>query len=665
MGAKTVWLVGFLAAYWAFCLAVGVRQFRAAATLQGYALAGTGVPKWTFILAFTAASLGGWVVLMHPALIYRDGFPYAVLSFIVVVAPLAGLLFLKRQWLLGRRYGYLTSGEMFADYFGGDGLRVLMVAVTLLFAVPYLGLILLAVGQFFGAIAGAAGVPEPWSRPAAAAAILAAVLVLSVVSGGFAAAARGAALQSVLLLASLAVVGLIAWNAVGGWEMLQAALAKWGASAVGPWGTTQGRGGGNYNAAFAVPGALQFTLGLGKETPLGGLWTGVMGLTVLMAMAGIVCTPLASMCVFASGSPGPFATQQVWVSGFLAGLVLFVFGTIAGTAAHVLGADARVTAAGLAVSAVLPAVAAPPDAPPFAFFFSPLVPTYLGLASPWLFALLAVGIVAALQAIAGLLMATAGTILSRDVYRRYLDPTASDRRQVAAARTFTVMVTAAALLWATTSTGSLLAIASLAFPVGVQLALPLMAICWMPWITRKGATVGLCCGIAGVVVTESAGVSLLGLIGLEIWGRWPWTIHSAGWGILANVVACLAVSAVTQDEAALGRRLAYHRYLRDHASLPAAKQRLKPLAWILVVVWLFFGVGPGAVVGNDIFGSPDSGPRGWLFGVPSIWAWQILFWLLGVALLRFLATTLELSTMAPKNVKAALAETTAAPEQRT
>lgn len=661
MGARTVWLFGFLAAYGGLCLALGLRQIRAAATLQGYALAGAGVPSWTFVLAFTAASLGGWVVLMHPALIYRDGFPYAFLAFVTIVAPLVGLLIVKRQWLLGRRYGYVTPGEMFADYFGGDVLRVLMVVITLVFAVPYLGLLLIAAGRFFASIAAAAGLAQPWSDPALAAAILAAVVVASVVAGGFLAAARMAALQAVLMLASLALIGILALNAAGGWSDLQAALAKWGASAVSAWGTTQGRGGGNYHAAFAIPGALQFTLGLGRETPLGGLWTGVMVLTTLMAMAGVVCAPWASVCVFASRNPQPFATQQIWASGLLAGLVLFVFATVAGTAAHVIGGDPGVTAAGLAVSTALPPVAIQPGAPPFAFFFSPLISNYLGLSSPWLFAFLAIGFVAALQAVAGLLIATAGTILSRDVYRRYVDPTASDGRQVAVARMLAILVAVSAFMWAIAFPDSLLEMASLAFPIGVQVGLPLMAVCWMPWITRAGAIAGLCCGIAGVLVTESLGISLLSLIGLDIWGRWPWTIHSAGWGMLANVLACLVASAVTQDEAALGRRMVYQRYLREHASLPAAKQRLKPVAWAMIVLWLFFGIGPGAVVGNDIFGPPGGGSSAWIFGMPSIWAWQILFWLLGVALLRFLATTLELSTMTPKAARTALAETKAAP----
>ena len=95
--------------------------------------------------------------------------------------------------------------------------------------------------------------------------------------------------------------------------------------------------------------------------------------------------------------------------------------------------------------------------------------------------------------------------------------------------------------------------------------------------------------------------------------------------------------------------MGYHNFLRETASLPASKKSLVPVAWIVTLAWLFFGIGPGAVIGNTIFGAPNQGPEGWTFGIPSIWAWQILFWILGVAMMWFLAYKMELS--APPKTK--------------
>ena len=72
----------------------------------------------------------------------------------------------------------------------------------------------------------------------------------------------------------------------------------------------------------------------------------------------------------------------------------------------------------------------------------------------------------------------------------------------------------------------------------------------------------------------------------------------------------------------------------------------------ITLVWLFFGVGPGAVIGNDIFGAPDAGIEGWTFGMPSIWAWQILWWGLGVFMMWFLAYKMEMSTLPDREVEA-------------
>ena len=141
-------------------------------------------------------------------------------------------------------------------------------------------------------------------------------------------------------------------------------------------------------------------------------------------------------------------------------------------------------------------------------------------------------------------------------------------------------------------------------------------------------------------------------IGIDIWGRWPWTIHSAGWGIIFNVAVCWIVSANTQDAAASAHRQKYHDFLAEHASLSPEKQGLVPMAWGITLAWMFFGIGPGAVIGNWIFGAPNAGYAAWTFGIPSIWAWQILFWALGVGMMWLLAYKMEMSTVPETEIEA-------------
>ena len=67
------------------------------------------------------------------------------------------------------------------------------------------------------------------------------------------------------------------------------------------------------------------------------------------------------------------------------------------------------------------------------------------------------------------------------------------------------------------------------------------------------------------------------------------------------------------------------------------RRSLKPSAWIVTIVWIFFALGPGSLLGNNFFGKPKS-VESWSFGMPSLWVWQIIFWIIGVFIVWFLAS---------------------------
>jgi hypothetical protein len=203
-------------------------------------------------------------------------------------------------------------------------------------------------------------------------------------------------------------------------------------------------------------------------------------------------------------------------------------------------------------------------------------------------------------------------------------------------------VTLLALLLTTYAPDSLVVVGGLALALGFQLWPSLLAATWFPWITRQGAVCGLVGGMIAVVLTDSIGQKLTG--GSLPWGLWPWTIHSAGWGIFVNLCICLTASAMTQNERDRARRMKFHDFLREHAGRPAARRWLRVSGWMIAIVWLFFGVGPGLVIGNDLFGAPNAGYEGWSFGMPSLWIWVVLWWGLGVLMMWFLAYKMELST---------------------
>ena len=639
MLVKIAWLLAFMVLYWGYCIFWGVRCGARAKTANAHFIAGRRLSPWLFVVAATATSFGGWVFIGHPGLVYRDGLSYGSAALHAVAIPLTGVLFLKRQWMLSRRFGYLTPGEMLADYFRGDAIRFLVLVVAVVFAIPFLALQLGASGFLVSVVTDGAISRDMamWG--------LALVLLVYVTSGGLPAVAYADGLQCILLAAGMVIVGLIALDLAGGFGALNEGLAQLAGTGVAGWGTTRGLGGGDHAAYVAIPGVIQWTAGSGREAPIGGLWTGVMSLTYMFAVLGLQATPAFSLWAFASEGPRAFAPQQVWASAAVIGLIVVIFPTLAGMGGHLLGANPAVNEAGLALSQALPELDAEQR--------SALVPSYmnvLGEAAPWLVGLLAVCGLAAMQSTGAAHMTAAGTMLSRDIYRRYLKPDAGDAGQLLFSRLSIALCTLLALLLATFAPDTVLHLGALAPALAFQLWPSLLAVTWFPWITRQGAVCGLAAGMIAVVLTEGIGQTLTGYS--LPWGRWPWTIHSAGWGMAFNLVICVVGSAMTRDERARRHRMEYHEFLRQHAALSPANQRLKVFAWVAVLVWMFFAVGPGAVVGNYLFGAPDAGLAGWDFGMPSLWVWQILWWGLGVVMLWFLAYKMELSTALEREIAA-------------
>jgi SSS family solute:Na+ symporter len=636
MSAKIMWLIAFVILYWGYCIFWGIKGAQQAKTASDYFISGRKLPMWVFVLAATATSFSGWTFLGHPGLIYRDGFQYAYASFYVITIPFTGVMFLKRQWILGKRFGYVTPGEMLADYFKGDMIRVLTVVVALCFSIPYLGLQLAGSGKLFNVLSdGMWGVTTgTW--------VLAGIVALYVGLGGLKSVAYVDTLQAVLLWFGIIAIGFIAYDLVGGWDALNEGLAKVALVEGTKWGKTPGDG---YSAYFAIPGVIQFTAGLGKETPVGGLWTGMMVLTYMFALMGIHSSPAFSMWAFSNKDPEPFAPQQVWASSVGIGFALFVFTAAQGMGAHLLGADPVVNAAGVNISNVLPESIGNGGQGSLV----PYLINTIGDAAPWFVGLLAVCALAAMQSTGAAYMSTCSSMLTRDIYKKFFKPKMSHEEQKFFGRIMVVFVVGAALLVATFSKDALVLLGGLAVAFGFQMWVPLASVCYFPWMTRQGVSWGLLAGIIGVMATESIGQNLFG--DALPWGRWPWTMHSAFWGMFANLAVALPISAMTQDSRERAHRQKYHDFLADHAGLPASKQSLKPAAWIITIAWLFFGIGPGAVIGNDIFGSPNDIST-WTFGIPSIWAWQILFWILGCGMMWFLAYKMEMSTMPRKSVSA-------------
>ena len=632
--AKVLWLFVFVALYWSYCIYWGIKGARQSKTAGDYFIAGRSISIWVFVLAATATSFSGWTFMGHPGLIYRDGFPYAYASFYAITIPFTGVLFLKRQWMIGKKFGFLTPGEMFSNYFRSDTIRILVVLVALVFSVPYLGIQLRASGFLFNVLT------DQMFDVTTGMILLSLVVILYVASGGLRAVAYVDTMQCILLAGGIIVLGIITLSYLGGFNNLIEGIAV--LSQADTKLTKEG-----YSHYVAIPGMIQFVDAGSKA--IGGPWTGIMILTYMFALMGIQSAPAFTMWAFSNQSPKPFAPQQVWASAFGIGAILFIFTAIQGMGSHFLGANLEmVTNNPEVVNNVIGPNIGNQDLMETASKQGNLVPQLINLMSetaPWLVGLLSVCALAAMQSTGAAYMSTAGAMITRDLVKRYLLPNANDKTQVLLGRVFVVLIVVMALLVAATATDALVLLGGLAVAYGFQMWPALIAICFWPWLTRLGITLGLIAGLIAVTCTESIGAAL----GITAWGRWPLTIHSAGWGIFFNLGIAILVSFFTQNSDELAHKMKFHNFLKEYAGLPSEKRNLIPIAWIITLLWFFFGIGPGAVIGNWVFGDPTN-PDTWIFGIPSIWAWQILFWVIGVYMMWMLAYKMEFSTPSKKDL---------------
>ena len=643
MSEKSVWLFLFILLYAAFCFFWGIRGSKFnSENPDKYYLADKKVSSWVFFFAATAATFAGLTIISQSSLIFNDGFQYVGTAFIAITVPLGSLFFFKRQWMLSRKYGYITPGEMYFDYYKSDTLRVITVLVTFFIAIP-----LLAV--FFGATGFLVSVlSDGYVSRDLGMWIISTIVLFYVTRGGFKSVVSVGVVQSWLYFLTVIILGLIIYYFVGNFENFGNALSKLASTSISNWGNTSGYGGGDYNGYFALPGVIQWVGGLGKNSAVGGPWTAMMIFTFTISFMGVVLSPSFSMWSYSVKHPKVFSYYQVWGSAVAIGLLLFIFSTYQGIGASLLGANPEVNSNGLSINKILPELSQKDH--------SLLIYNIINLmdnSALWLTGLLAVGIIAAIQSTAAAFLMTSGSIITRDLYKTYVNRNITWKNELIAVRLITMLIFLASLYLATFAKPAMVIFSGISISIAFQFLIVLLGLVWFPWITRGAAISGIIIGIIIVILTETIGQQISG--NRLPWGRWPLTIHSGVWGLLFNVFICFSVSAfsaLAKMDKDREHRQKFHDFLNDHMGLHPSRTKLRSFAYVIALIWLFFGAGPGQVLGNNFFGAPGAGYEAWVLKIPSIWGYQLIWWFFGIGLIWFLASKMDLSTLPNRPIQA-------------
>lgn len=195
-------LVGYLA----LLLALGVFGWmKSRGGEDDYYLAGRDQGWVVTSLTIMATFFSSFALLGAPGMVYRDGVVFALFSLNVPVGGLTVYLIGGRIWKLGKKYGYVTPGDLVADYYDSKyGLRILVAVAGFLYAIPYIVMQIQAGGivsqKLFGDDTFATG-----------AIVLATITTLYIMIGGMRSVAWTDVIQGAML-----IVGML----VGGFAML-------------------------------------------------------------------------------------------------------------------------------------------------------------------------------------------------------------------------------------------------------------------------------------------------------------------------------------------------------------------------------------------------------------------------------------------------------------
>ena len=208
--------------YMAILLFLGVLGYlRSKATEEDYYLAGRGQGVLVTALTIMATFFSSAAMLGIPGLIYKDGTAFL---FFVLNLPVSGAIIYilgSRIRRIGQARGYVTPGDMLADYYGGSAaLRLLVALIGFLYVIPYIVMQIKAGGylaqRLFPEVEGFVLFGQSYGAFELGTIALSVLTMLYVLIGGMRSVAWTDVIQGVLLLSGMLIAGLATVMAMGG-----------------------------------------------------------------------------------------------------------------------------------------------------------------------------------------------------------------------------------------------------------------------------------------------------------------------------------------------------------------------------------------------------------------------------------------------------------------
>lgn len=470
--------------YWLFCLAVGIWGFKTTKKTEDFFVAGGGLGSVVLSLSLLATYNSSIALMGHTGNIFGSGLSYLTyLGGGSLVVSILIPIFYKRVWFVNQDNNYFTPAEMIGDYYRSKSVRAMIAIIALMMGIPYVALQLLAAGSAFNILSQGI-ISNTFGMF-----IMGGIIVVYVVLGGLKSAAITDTLQGALMTLALFLGAIYGLVLVGGPTGLLNEL-------------------GNLPTDRVFEGAI-------SRYP----WQ--TGATVLLSIAiGAVIGPLSLTWALSAKSE-----RVIHFAG--------IFSVIAHAILYVL----LIPAIGFTVLVLHPSIDVTDQ----------VLPTLISTAPNLLYAIVGVGIFAAINSTADAYLHASGAMTGHDLYRVITNSTVISPWVGRVAQLFVVSI---GLIFVLQSSESLVFLGALAGGLGMQTIPALVGAVLYPKFNKDGALWGM---IIGVIIT----------ILTEFILKHPLGIHSGLWGLIVNFIVIITLSSITRSTITEESYMKFHGKLKQ------------------------------------------------------------------------------------------------------
>lgn len=470
------WVVatGTIFVYLLITLVIGaVANRRMSHDAEDFLLYGRKAGPIVLYLTVVATYHSAFAFLGSGGFFYTHGIGFWVAGCWTILVGAITYVFGTRIWALGKRFGYVTPADMIADFYESDLLRVVVAVVSVVFTLLYIQVQAQGLGYILSAASGDR-IPV-----ALGTAILLLVAASYLMAGGLRAVYWTDVIQGVWMYIAVWVGALVLTVRLFG----------------SPWGLWQ-------RLVAERPDLLVLPGPRGFFTP--GMW---VGMTIMLSF-GVIFQPHMMIRYFSASSARTLKILGATTPIYL--MSLYIPAALVGLGGALVRPELEV---------------ADRIFPELLFAYAPA----------WLTGLILAGATAAAMSTLDSILHANMTVLTRDVYQRFIDPQASEARVVGVGRVIVLMLLVVAFLLSVTSSDLLVVVVTMSGAGALQLMPAICGIC-LPGrrlYTRTGITTGIFIGLATLYYATIVDPHPLGM-------------HGGMWALLLNWVAAWLVSRLSR-----------------------------------------------------------------------------------------------------------------------